>query len=767
MTIQQSAEVLNGFIDESNESLLNIESIFIELEKDPANPEIIDKIFRPVHSLKGNSGFFGLTNINKFSHQMENLLDDIRNGELSITKEITDILLTGIDYLQKMLDRVYDDPEDIALRAEEEAFLTDKVDKCRPKQITGSIQSVHELQDLLEKIVDLGINIQENSLIRNVLDHIEKSNIDIENFIASQKAATGGSQYSSEKAYFYQGQNCSEHLTPFGIVLQNLAGKITISENLSADFLQAVDKLQEILQDENGIDGVFGGLRSMINFLDDNLLASSDEFYNDIVEQIDEVISRFEEKTSEQSQVKRVGEILVDQDKITEDQLSEALSKQKKVGEILVKDGAVKTTDVQKALNTQNKQAVSTSQRKKTGREKTIRIDQYKLDEFANSVGELFINLDAFSFVKNQMEAAETNFELLAKLANTISSMDDRVSKLQENIMDIRKIPVKNLFQRFPRIIRQLSMSLEKDIDFSVVGEDTVIDKDLLEKIENPLVHILRNSVDHGIESRAQRVNIGKPEKGILQLKAWVDDYYVHLSIKDDGGGIDPQKMRKVALKNSSMTESEVSQLTDKEVINLIFKPGFSSAEEISDVSGRGVGMDVVLSSLKECNGTVDVQSVVDEGTTVNIKIPLTKTLVTKDALIVESSGQLFAIPSDEITTTLYADIDFGSILAKEKIISYSEVTHNVIDLNDYFYSLENPTYEKNADQVLVVCSNHRVALLVDKMFNHQKVVVKSFSKGLNQFGSISGINGYTLLGNEDIVMMVDVEKVIQSHGHG
>ncbi|MCP4578889.1 MAG: chemotaxis protein CheA, partial [Deltaproteobacteria bacterium] len=172
----------------------------------------------------------------------------------------------------------------------------------------------------------------------------------------------------------------------------------------------------------------------------------------------------------------------------------------------------------------------------------------------------------------------------------------------------------------------------------------------------NPLVHILRNSVDHGIESPDERVTKGKNRQGRLTIEAWVDEFFVHLLIKDDGGGIDPEKMKNVARKNALLSETEITGMSDKELVNLIFKPGFSSAEKVSDVSGRGVGMDVVLSSLKECNGTVDLDSTLDKGTTVNIKIPLTKTLVTKDALIVESAGQLFAIPSDEITTTLYVN---------------------------------------------------------------------------------------------------------------
>lgn len=763
MESQKNIDVLHSFLEESNESLEGIENAFIRLENDPSNMEIIDEIFRPVHSLKGNSGFFDLTNINKFSHRLENLIDFIRHDKLSVNREIIDVLLTGVDFLQKMLDRAYEDPSDVELRPDEEVFLIDRVDKFKPSETAGTLQSALDLQSLLNEASDLGIDLEQNALISKVLNQLEKVNDELRGLITTQKEVAGICVFPEDKQYFYEGNEYSENLKVFNSVYLDLQLKRRIPEDLLNNYLESILLLHEAFHGKKGTERIFRTLKAMSNFFDDQLLVESDEFCDDIGELLKDLQAFFEIKEIPGRAVKSVGEILVDQDKITDEQLSSALDNQKKIGEILVQEGAVDKKDVNEALAIQNKQILS---KEKSGREmtKTIRIDQHKLDDFANSVGELFINIDSFSFLKKQLDENEVDFEISSRFASTISSMDDRVTKLQENIMNIRKVPIDRLFQRLPKIVRQLSNSVGKDIQFVLSGEDTVIDKDLIEKIENPIVHMLRNAIDHGIEDGDTRRKKGKDPRGTIGLSANVDEYYIHLSIIDDGGGIDPQKMKLIALKNNFMPASELDYLTDKELVNLIFKAGFSTAETISDISGRGVGMDVVLSSINECNGTVDVDSSIDEGTTVSIRIPLTKTLVTKDALIIESSGQFFAIPSDEITTTLYADVNFGSILSKEKIVSYNDTTHNVICLNNFFYSLNKKQDEKKDDQVLVVCSNFKAAFLVDRMFNHQKIVLKNFTRGLKQFGDVPGISGYTLLGNEDIVLVVDIEDVVKQH---
>lgn len=764
MRNEMDIRALQGFLDESNDSLLGIETSFIELENDPANLEIINKIFRPVHSLKGNSGFFGLTNINKFAHRLENLLDTIRKGDLLVSRKIIDILLTGVDYLQQMLDRAADDPEDIALRPEEEEFLL-QVEEYKPEEKGGNVQSLISLQQLLEEALGLGLKIQGNSLLNNLFGKMEKANHELAQFIKESKKTSCKDIFLDGATYFLGGEDFTVRLKPLSLVLERLRTKKVVAGELATEFTKALREISAIAQGKGDLGEYLDDTLTMANFIDDELMATSDEFYASISHAIQSVLTHFEVRGGVDGGGERLGEILVEQALISPKDLAEALEKQKKVGEILLEEGKLTAEGLKNGLEIQGKRAIKLQGqeiRKEHESGKTIRIDQSQLDNFANFVGELFIALDSFNYLKKQMDAAGVVADIISKFTSTTQSLDELVDKLQESVMGIRKVPVITLFQRFPRVIRELSGSLGKEIDFKLQGEETVIDKDLLEKIENPLVHLLRNSVDHGIELPEIRKEQGKSGKGTLELKASVDENYVYLAINDDGAGIDPEKMKKVAVKKGFLSEAEVAGLSEKELINLVFRPGFSSAEKISDVSGRGVGMDVVLSGLKECNGTIQVDSAVNRGTSIKITIPLTKTLVAKDAMIVEAAGRVYAIPSDSITASIKAEkVGWTTLHTEENCLNYDGFVLRVLDIGSFFYpnpAASSPPGEQK--QVLIVCREEKLALLVDRVVNHQKIVVKDFSGGYARLNDIKGVSGYTILGNEEVVLILDIRKI-------
>ena len=310
-------------------------------------------------------------------------------------------------------------------------------------------------------------------------------------------------------------------------------------------------------------------------------------------------------------------------------------------------------------------------------------------------------------------------------------------------------------------MVRQLSTSLCKEVHFTINGEETVIDKDLLEKIENPLVHILRNSLDHGLEAPEGRKKSGKPEQGSLTLQARADENNVYIIIEDDGLGIDPRKMKEVALNKGFMTSEELERLSDMELINLVFKPGFSSAEKVSEVSGRGVGMDVVMSGLKECNGTIQLDSTIGKGTTVSLTVPLTKTLVTKDAMLAESGAETYAIPSDEITTVIETE-NIIPLLAENNCIAYDGAILRLVELNTFFYPKASSTLADPSSKLVVVCKPHGIGLLVDRILSHQKIVAKEFGDGYKKLQKINGICGYTIMGNDDIILIADIKEIAE-----
>ena len=751
-------DALRGFIDESNDSLLGIEADFIALEDDPGNAEIINRIFRPVHSLKGNSGFFGLTNINKFSHRLENLLDACRKGEILINKKIIDILLKGVEYLQAMLDRAQQNPTEVAFLPGEKEFLS-QVEALQPITATGSIQSVITLENLLHEFLDLGQNIHAHPLIPGLLDQIEKANIDLQTIIAAKKQKGPSSAYSPDNQYFLGDRDFSSQLAQFGLILALLEGKKAAGKDLLLTFAQALAQVSEALQGNSAIAGELDELMAMRNFLDDALMVASDEYNTICRNLLNSVIACFEARAKSGSA--RLGEILVEQQLVSEAQISAALGQQKKIGELLVEQGVIQEDDLKKALAIQDKRALDAhiKETKTSEQTKTIRIDQTRLDNFANSVGGLYISLDSLNFLKKQLEANLANFGIIARFDGIIHALDEQLEKLHTNIMSIRRVPVKSLFQRFPKVVRQLSTSLCKEVRFTVTGEDTVIDKDLLEKIENPLVHILRNSLDHGLETPEGRKKTGKPEQGSLTLHARADENNVYIIIEDDGLGIDPQKMKEVAMNKGFMGAEELARLSERELINLIFKPGFSSSEKVSEVSGRGVGMDVVMSGLKECNGSIQLDSVAGKGTTVSLTVPLTKTLVTKDAMLAESGNETYAIPSDEITTVIETE-NILPLLAENHCIAYDGAILRLVELNTFFYPQAASTLTDQKNRVVVVCKPHGVGLLVDRILSHQKIVAKEFGDGHKKLQKINGICGYTIMGNDDIILITDIKEI-------
>ncbi|HIJ90070.1 MAG: chemotaxis protein CheA [Desulfobulbaceae bacterium] len=754
-------DALQGFIDESNDSLQGIEADFIVLEDDPGNAEIINRIFRPIHSLKGNSGFFGLTNINKFSHRLENLLDACRKGEIIINKKIIDILLKGVEYLQAMLDRAQKNPAEVAFLNEEKDFLA-QVEAVQPIAATGSIQSVITLEHLLHEFLNLGQNIQSHPLIPGLLDQIEKANIDLQTIIAAKKQKETKSAFSPDSQYFLGDRDFSSQLAQFGLVLNFLNERKPAGKELLLAFAQALTQVSEALQGNETIADELGELFSMRNFLDDALMMASDEYNTLCRNLLNSVIGCFEARSK--SGTARLGEILMEQQLVSKTQISAALSQQKKIGELLIEQGAIRENDLKKALEIQNKRALDAhlNENKNNEQTKTIRIDQARLDNFADSVGGLYISLDSLNFLKKQMETTLGNFKLNTKLDGVIHSLDEQLEKLHSNIMSIRRVPVKSLFQRFPKVVRQLSTSLCKEVRFTISGEETVIDKDLLEKIENPLVHILRNSLDHGLEAPDERKKAGKPEQGCLTLHARADENNVYIIIEDDGQGINPRKMKEVAIKKGFMTAEELQRLSDRELINLIFRPGFSSVEKISEVSGRGVGMDVVMSGLKECNGAIQLDSTVGKGTTVSLTVPLTKTLVTKDAMLAESGKEIYAIPSDEITTVIETE-NIIPLLAENSCIAYDGAILRLIELNTFFYPKASSSLtETTKKKVVVVCKPYGVCLLVDGIQSHQKIVAKEFGKGYQKLKKIDGIRGYTIMGNDDIVLIADIKEIAE-----
>ncbi|MBQ9537316.1 MAG: chemotaxis protein CheA, partial [Desulfovibrionaceae bacterium] len=387
----------------------------------------------------------------------------------------------------------------------------------------------------------------------------------------------------------------------------------------------------------------------------------------------------------------------------------------------------------------------------------TIRVDQWRLDHLMNSIGELIINRNRYTLIARSLESA--NNINIAEVAQDISETTYAMARisddLQDTIMKVRMVPVSSVFSRFPRLVRDLSRKSGKEVDLVMEGEETELDKSVVEVIGDPLVHLIRNSVDHGIESEEERLACGKPAKGRVTLRAFHKGNSVAIEIEDDGKGIDPEKMRAVAVRKGIISAEDAAQLDDSEARELIFAPGFSSAEKITDISGRGVGMDVVRTNIKNLKGSVNTYSEVGKGTKFTLILPLTLAII--DALMVNVAGQMYAIPLDAVAeTTKIESVRLTDIKGRKAVTLRGDVL-GIVELSEM---LGLPPAKQLPDMLSVVVihdNERRLGLVVDQLLERQEIVIKPLGAYL---GDLQGISGATIMGDGSVILILDPHEI-------
>ncbi len=375
-----------------------------------------------------------------------------------------------------------------------------------------------------------------------------------------------------------------------------------------------------------------------------------------------------------------------------------------------------------------------------------------------NLIGELLINRNRYAMLARQLETEgdEANLaEIAQNFSETTYSMARISDDLQDTIMKVRMMPVSSVFSRFPRLVRDLSRKSNKDVDLLLEGEETELDKSIVEVIGDPLTHLIRNSVDHGIESAEDRIAAGKPAKGTVTLRAYHKGNSVAIEIEDDGKGIDPEKMREVAIKKGIITPEEAKAMDDKDAIDLIFAPGFSSAAQVTDISGRGVGMDVVRTNIKNLKGTVTTVTELGKGTKFCLSLPLTLAII--DALMVQVSGQTYAIPIDAVSETTKLETARLTDIKGKKAVTLRDEVLGLINLHEILnVEHEYPDEMPEFVSVVVIHENgRRLGVVVDKLLERQEIVIKPL--GLND---IHGFSGATIMGDGSVILILDPHEI-------
>jgi len=389
--------------------------------------------------------------------------------------------------------------------------------------------------------------------------------------------------------------------------------------------------------------------------------------------------------------------------------------------------------------------------------DKTVRIDVERLDELMNLVGELVLGRNRLSQIVSGVVERFEGESLARELMDTVAQVDYLTSELQAVVMRARMMPIAKVFSKFPRIVRDLSRDLNKEVDLLIYGEETEVDKSVIEFIHDPLVHLIRNAIDHGIETPQERKAIGKPEKGKVILRAEHEGNFIVITVEDDGRGIDPERVRRKAVEKKIITEQEASSISDRDALNLIFLPGFSTASKVTNVSGRGVGLDVVKANITKLNGIIDVQSTLGQGTKFILKLPLTLAII--QGLLVDVCGEIFIIPlSSVIEVVRIPQIQVHSIKGKE-IIRLRDSVLPLIRLANVFNLSSNGDYKENLYVVVVGLAEKKLGIVVDGLVGQKEVVIKSLGSYLN---NVRGIAGATILGDGTVRMIVDVAQIFK-----
>jgi two-component system chemotaxis sensor kinase CheA len=694
------------FFEEATELLADMENTFLALETTPEDDELLNTIFRCVHSIKGAASMFGFTDLSQFAHDFESVLDRVRHHQVAVTQPVVNLLLRAADMLKSLLAQIKGEGA---------------VDAAGRDAIVADLQSLMHDQPMPPVAIAPSQPTPPPAVRLNahVYEIIFKPGRDA----------------------FHKGVDAAE-------ILQRLPRLGDVCD-VQVD-MQALPPLNMLDPEECYL----GWTIQFCTTEDADMVeALFEEAREGSVLQVTEIGEAMQStsQTPEADVVPLLGQILLQEEAVRPQDLDTALSRHKKLGELLVEQGALNPKQLDQALEKQqqlhHKQEAT-----------SIRVNTEKVDKLINLVGELVITQSMVA----QLIAGFTP-DRLPQLEEAVTQMDRHARDLQERVMAVRMLPIRMLFSRFPRVVRDLSQAQGKRVTLETSGEETELDKTVIEQISDPLTHLVRNSIDHGIEAPEVRQQAGKPAAGHLYLKAYQQSGNIYIEVIDDGQGLDRERIVAKAVQNGLVALDQ--QLTEEEVFALIFRPGFSTAEKVTEVSGRGVGMDVVKRNVEALNGSISVQSERGRGTTLKIKLPLTLAILDGQLLQVGDTSYVLPLvsivesvrPQRESLNTVFGEAE--TVTIRGRVLPLLRL-HRLFGVTP---RAEDPT------QGLVVIVEHdgrKSALLVDELLGQQQVVIKSLEAN---FKKVDGIAGATILGDGCVALILDVPGLmaLSKNDHG
>lgn len=682
-----------AFKEEAYELLAELETSLLELEEDPDDIEQVGRVFRAMHTIKGSGAMFGFDNIAAFTHNIESVFDLVREGRIQVTKELVNLTLDARDHIMEMLDL---DGTDQVADEEKEKEITSALQELIPEDKTEETLSSDELDQLIEANKPEKKKVKETFRIR----------------------------FKPEPQIFLTGTNPVLLMNE----LREMGECVVTAHNTDIPLLHEMDAESCYIYWDITIttSETEDSIRDVFIFVEDNCELTIDKLDEDYAPE------------------NRLGEILLNRGDISKEDLDDALEKQSKLGEILMDKKNVSKAAVKSALGEQKHVRKKAADKSAAVSASSIRVSAEKLDQLIDLVGELVTVQASLS-----QKAAIMHDPGLITIAEEVERL---TSGLRENAMSIRMLPIGTTFSNFKRLVRDLANELGKTIELTTEGGETELDKTVIERLKDPLVHIIRNSIDHGLEVPEERLEAGKPETGTIQLSAKHSGANVLIIIRDDGRGLDGLKIRQKAESQGIVTPDE--ELTKSEVFNLIFAPGFSTAETVTDLSGRGVGMDVVKKSIEELRGSIFIDSTLGEGTTITLKLPLTLAII--DGLLVTIGPGHYVLPLSSVEECVELTRSESGLDKERHILNVRGEIVPYVPLRDE-YEIEG-SYPDVEQVVIMETNGKRIGFVVDEVIGGHQTVIKNLS---SVFKEARDISGATILGDGSVALIVDVNKIM------
>ena len=748
-----SPEHLVDFMEEAKEVISDMNSQLMELEKDPSgNHELINDLFRNFHNIKGNSGIIGFKELNALTHAAETLLNKVRNGEIEATQTLVDTLLQAADWLEDSLgwvdmESVEVFPKDITdiQKRLEQVSRDEGGESEEPEQKSGEASAEPDSED---EALSLSEEIDNEDL--QIFKETTAQQFDNIDYALKQLAVDAGQHEIVDGLYraMVTLQNSAGYmgLEEIKTYAERTANLVDQSRNTDMDFSLVVD----LLRQEASI------LKEMVDKSVLEMSAVGEDIQEDLKAEPQEKDKPEEagdafEGSATKSKSAEVPPAAKEELAATAREAQKKEPKKKVSSE----EGQAAQKDAPAKAPAKNGNAGGKDGKGKSNIASTIRVEHSKLDHLMNLIGELIINRNRFSMLTKSLEEGEDVDEVAQNLMETTYSMARISDDLQATIMNVRMVPVQMVFSKFPRLIRDLSRKSAKNVELVMEGEETELDKSVVELIGDPLVHLLRNAVDHGLEGPEKRRDAGKAEKGTVWLRAAHKGNSVIIEVEDDGNGIDPEKMRKKGVEKGIISAEDAKNLDDQEAVDLIFAPGFSTAEEVTDISGRGVGMDVVRNNIKSLKGSINVDSRLGQGSKFSISLPLTLAII--DALMIKAAGETFAIPLDAVSQTTKISAEDLSEVNKRKAITLRGEVLGIVELTEILGLPGQETKRNVLPLVILNVAGRRLGIVVDDLLERQEIVIKSLGDYL---GDLQGIAGATIMGNGHVVLILDPHEI-------